>query len=90
MREFKAVLYKLIHTAVPTAKLHQAECIDNALQRTEQIPHGSLVSYLSLDQPVQTLSNYDHIEFGYKNYSLHTFLYSVTKDSENGSSLSQW
>ena len=58
------------------------------MQRKEQrlcasgCQNNSLICLL-IDQPIQTLSNYDHTDFGHdNNCGLHTFLYSVSKDSE--------
>lgn len=82
MREFKAVLCRCIYPGVSTAELHQGEGINNALQGKEKrlCASGSqnnvVTCPLMKDQPIYTLSNYDHTELRHhENYGLHTIPY---------------
>lgn len=87
MREFKAVLCKFIYP-VQLNYTKERECINNALERKEERPWASsgcqnkiVTCPLKKDQPIPTLSNYNHTELNHhKSYGLHTFLYSVSKN----------
>lgn len=97
MREFMAVLCKFMCPGVSTAEQHQGEGTNNVLQRKKERPCASgcqntiVTCPLMKDQPIQTLSNYNHTELSHhKTYGLHKFLFSVSRNQVSSRPVSHW